>query len=148
MKSYLFDLFVLSLIFGLLLHISPERYKKTVSSALCLILMTGLLSPMSSLIREIESIEPPEFDETEGEGAYTEVARSAFEDGVRSLLSSEFSVDPELIEVEAVGFDFSAMTAERLIVTLKGRATLLDTKKVKARLEGESLGAVEVKLEF
>ncbi len=148
MKSYLFDLFILSLVFGLLLQLSPEGYKKIISSALCLILATSLLSPLSSLIGDLDKIEPPEFSEEEGEGAYIEVARSAFEEGVRSFLSSEFSVSRDCIEVEAVGFDFSTMTAERLIVTLTGRAAFLDTKKVKARLEQHSVGVVEVKIEI
>ena len=148
MKAYLFDLFLLSLIFGILLHLSPDRYRRIITSALCLILMTCLLSPITALVGDLGSLEPPDFDQEQEGGAYIDTARSAFEEGVRSYLSSEFSVDAECIEVEAIGFDFSAMTAERLIVTLKGRGTLLDTKKIKNRLEAENLGEVEVKLEF
>jgi hypothetical protein len=148
MKAYLFDLFLLSLIFGILLHLSPDRYRRIITSALCLILMTCLLSPLTALVGDLGSLEPPDFDQEQEGGAYIDTARSAFEEGVASYLSSEFSVDAECIEVEAIGFDFSAMTAERLIVTLKGRGTLLDTKKIKNRLEAENLGEVEVKLEF
>lgn len=148
MKYYLFDLFILALIFGLLISLSPERYKRVATAALCLVLATHLLSPLGALIGDIGNIKPPEFSEEEQEGSYIEAAKSAFEEGVRAYLSAEFSIGREYIEVEAVSFDFSSMTAKKILVTLKGRGAILDTKKVKARLEEQSLGEVEVKIEI
>ena len=148
MKNYLFDIFILSLAFGIAVTLSPERYKKVITATLGVLLAASLLSPLSSLFGAIESIAPPEISDGEEEGDYIKVAKSAFEKGVRSFISSEFSVSEDCVEVEAVGFDFSSLRAEKILVTLTGRAALADTKKIKSRLEGENLGLVEVKIEI
>jgi hypothetical protein len=147
MKSYIFDIFIICLVLGLLSTLTPERYKKAVSTAMGIILAAYLISPMVGLFEEIKYPELPEFSEN-GDGIYIDTAKAAFEDGIRNYIATEFAIDKECIEVEAVSFDFASMKAERLLVTLSGKGAFADTKKIKSSLEKENLGQIEIKIEL
>lgn len=147
MKSYLGDLFALSLIFGILSSVTAPAYKKSVNAALALILSARLLLPLSSLDLGISST-PPSLDDLTQGGEYSENVKEAFEYGIRNYLSGELSLDEDCIEVETVGFDVGTMRAERILVTLSKKGALANTKKVKALLEEAGLGEAEVKIEI
>ena len=58
----------------------------------------------------------------------------AFEEGIRGYLAEKYKVDAECIGVRADGFDISTLSAERIYVTLSGRAALLDYKRIEAEV--------------
>lgn len=147
MKSYIFDIFIICLALGVFSTLAPEQYKKVISASMGLILAAYLLSPIVGLLEEIKYPELPEISE-DGDGIYIDTAKAAFEDGIRSYISGQFTIDKECIEVEVVGFDFSSMRAERVLVTLSGKGAFADTKKIKSSLEKEKLGEIEIKIEL
>ena len=61
----------------------------------------------------------------------------AFEDGVAEYISDKYRVDRQFVRVNADGFDISTLTAERIYVTLSGRALLLDYKRIESEVAEE-----------
>ena len=58
----------------------------------------------------------------------------AFEDGIAEYIADEYGVSRDNVAVFVDGFDMGSLTAERIYVTLSGRAALIDCKSVEKRL--------------
>jgi hypothetical protein len=79
-----------------------------------------------------------------------DVLKAAFEAGIREYLASEYQVDESLIVVLADGFDISEVKAQRIYVTLIGKASALDYKRIESQVEREftNNGECEVSVKF
>lgn len=144
MGEYLLSIITLAIVFDILELFSAERYKGLTRAAMSLILVMAILSPLPSLIDRIGG----ELDFTETEGSGEDIRLSAFGEGIREYISSEFDLDAEEVLVEIVGFDSEEMRCEKILITLSGRAALADYKRVERLIDGLGLGDAEVKIEI
>lgn len=144
MGEYLLSIITLAIVFDILELFSAERYKGLTRAAMSLILVMAILSPLPSLIDRIGG----ELDFTEIEGSGEDIRLSAFGEGIREYISSEFDLDAEEVLVEIVGFDSEEMRCEKILITLSGRAALADYKRVERLIDGLGLGDAEVKIEI
>lgn len=144
MGEYLLSIITLAIVFDILELFSAERYKGLTRAAMSLILVMAILSPLPSLIDRIGG----ELDFTEAEGSGEDIRLSAFGEGIREYISSEFDLDAEEVLVEIVGFDGEEMRCEKILITLSGRAALADYKRVERLIDGLGLGDAEVKIEI
>ena len=67
----------------------------------------------------------------------------AFEDGICEYIASEYRVDRSEVTVTADGFDLSTLRAQRIYVTLSGRAALLDYKEIESEIALKFTGGGE-----
>ena len=144
MGEYLLSIITLAIIFDVLELFSAERYKGLTRAAMSLILVMAILSPLPSLIEKIGG----ELDFSEIEGSGEDIRLSAFGDGIREYISSEFDLDSDEVAVEIVGFDKEEMKCEKILITLSGRAALADYKRVERLIDELGLGEAEVKIEI
>lgn len=144
MGEYLLSIITLAIIFDVLELFSAERYKGLTRAAMSLILVMAILSPLPSLVEKIGG----ELDFSEIEGSGEDIRLSAFAEGVREYISSEFNLDSDEVAVEIVGFDQEEMKCEKILITLSGRAALADYKRVERLIDELGLGEAEVKIEI
>ena len=144
MGEYLLSIITLAIIFDGLELFSAERYKGLTRAAMSLILVMAILSPLPSLVEKIEG----DIDFSEIEGSGEDIRLSAFGDGIREYISSEFDLDSDEVAVEIVGFDKEEMKCEKILITLSGRAALADYKRVERLIDELGLGEAEVKIEI
>ena len=144
MGEYLLSIITLAIIFDVLELFSAERYKGLTRAAMSLILVMAILSPLPSLVEKIWG----ELDFSEIEGSGEDIRLSAFGEGVREYISSEFDLDSDEVAVEIVGFDKEEMKCEKILITLSGRAALADYKRVERLIDELGLGEAEVKIEI
>ena len=109
--------------------------------AISVILLLATIAPVVAFVSQLSLKAPtmPELpDATDGE--YTEVAREAFCDGIRTLLSENYSLSEDCFAVKCEGFDFTSMRAERLTVTLRGAAVRCDPLAVEKFINSYEIG--------
>lgn len=82
------------------------------------------------------------------DGEYTRVAEAAFCDGISSYISEKFHLNKEEIAVAAYGFEFEKMRAERISVTLRGRAALSDCTRIADAVSKTGIGECEVNIKI
>ena len=110
-------------------------------TAISVILLLATIAPVAAFISQITVSLPdlPDLPDTT-EGEYAEVAREAFCDGIRTLLSEKYSLSEECFAVKCEGFDFTSMCAERLTVTLRGAAVRCDPLAVEKFINSYEIG--------
>lgn len=119
-----------------------DSERDTVSrTAISLIILLATVSPIVAFISQL-SFTLPELPELPNatEGEYAEVAREAFCDGVAELLSEKYSLPSESFAVKCESFDFTAMRAERITVTLRGSAVRCDPLLVEKFINSYGIG--------
>ena len=116
--------------------------------AIAVVLLLAIAEPIAAFVSELPSISPPDFSEWQGAGdyEYETTAREAFCEGVRELLCDKYSFEKECFSVKAEGFDFSKMRAEKIIVTLYGRAVLVDPLSLEKFINEYELGVCYAKI--
>ena len=145
MKEYLFSVVISAVVLDAVCLIANEKYKKITEVAISVILVLSIILPLPGLIEKIgESIKLEEAVD----GEESEFYKLSFEDGIRQYISEKFSLSPANIEVEAVGFSVDEMRAERILITLKGTASLVYNKRIKKAVDELGLGEAEVKIEI
>jgi hypothetical protein len=77
-----------------------------------------------------------------------DICLASFEEGIARHVSQRWELKLEEIEVEAVGFSREEMRAEKIIISLHGKAALSDYKRIEKELSELELGEVEVKIEI
>ena len=77
-----------------------------------------------------------------------DICLASFEEGIARHVSQRWELKREEIEVEAVGFSREEMRAEKIIISLHGKAALSDYKRIEKELSELELGEVEVKIEI
>ena len=145
MREYLFAVAGLAVVLDFLALISNEKCKKITEAALSIILILAVVLPLPGLIKDFG-----EFINIEenGEEVSSELYQLSFEDGIREYLADKFALSKNDIEVEAVGFLPEKMTAERILITLRGSAVLADNKRIRSAVNDLEIGEAEVKIEI
>ena len=109
--------------------------------AISVILLLATIAPVAAFVSQLSLKAPtlPNLPAAE-DGEYTEVAREAFCDGIRTLLSENYSLSEDCFAVKCEGFDFTSMRAERLTVTLRGAAVRCDPLAVEKFINSYEIG--------
>ena len=151
MREYFAAVFVVSLLIGFLeKFLYKEKGVFGEKAALAVILMFAVASPLPPLLSQ-ESVLPqfPDFGTGEvGTGEYEEVAKEAFEEGIRKQIADEFAVGEEKINVRCINFSFKEMKAEKISVLLSLSAAGVDPQRVEKYVNGLGLGECEVQFEI
>ena len=131
-------------------YLCHERMKGVTKIACQLVLLLAVSAPIGGLISNIAGggIRLPDFSVGDDVGAYEEIARDAFADGVSLAIQSEYGLSEEEVYVGCDGFDFETMKAERIYVTLMGRGALSDHKAIKKYVEQSFGGVCVVEIEL
>ena len=117
-----------------------------------ILLFYTVAAPVASFVGEISQIESEDIfiDLSENADAtkYEESAKDAFALGIKRLISSEYSLSEENIEVNILGFDFKNMRAERIKILLRGKGAASDWRAIRDYINGLEIGECEVRVEF
>lgn len=152
MKGYLVGVVLLSALLSFAsLFLRGKEIERAAKVAFALILLCEMLLPLSDLLPAIfgkisEGVPlPPVGAES---GGVEEIGEGAFAEGIAAAVAKEFSLPREGITVRIDNFDFSAMHAEKIHLTLRGRGALIDPKKIEDYVTGAGLGDCEVNFEI
>ncbi len=138
LKVYFTDVMYLCTFIAVAVGISHPRLKKSTTFGAGVLLICVILLPLVDIIKDIDvKIDLEEYLENVESEASDDALEAAFEEGIREYISSEYTVDKEFITVMADGFDLECLRAERIYVTLSGKAALLDYKRMELRIESE-----------
>ena len=119
--------------------------------ALGIILLAALVAPLTSLIGEFENLtygDFPSYDSSAEEQFRDQSIGSAFVRGVELAVAERFSFSEDEVEVECFGFALEEARAEKIHVTLSGRAAFADIRAVRDYVENSRLGECEVTVVF
>lgn len=145
MGKYLLSVITLAVLLDILELSSAERYRGLTRAAMSLILVMAILTPLPSLVEKMRGeLDFTEIEESVGE----DIRLSAFTEGIAEYIALEFDLSCDDISVEAIGFDSEKMRAEKILITLSGKAALANYKVVEAAIDQLGLGEAEVKIEI
>ena len=128
--------------------IYDEERLKSARFTLGIVALAAVLTPLISAIKGIENIDFSYTDTYYSTEAVTKTLKEAFENGIAEAIEGEFSVERGDVSVTAEGFDEEKMRAERIIVTLSGRAVLKNLGAIESYVTELGLGKciAEVKI--
>ena len=144
MTEYFLSVFGMCALLGALslIHYNKDGAERAASRVL---FASALLLPLFDTVISLGSLSlPPPVDREDGE--YVSVAATALEEGIKEAVCARFSLPPESVEVEALGFAFTEMRADKIKITLSGLGIAADRKAIERYVEGEGLGECEVRL--
>lgn len=145
MGRYIFTIIALAVIFDISELISADRYKGLTRAGVSLLLVLAILTPLPGVIDEMRgALDFSDLESSEG----ADIRYDAFVSGLREYISSEFDLSREDVEVEAIGFSEVDMRAEKILVTLSGKAALANYKRIESVIDQMGLGEAEVKIEI
>ena len=131
LDEYLEGMLFLSAIISLSLSIVHPRLRNVTSFAAGILTTCALLLPLVDIIRDIDINSVMQEYEIDIEyDKSDEVIEQSFEDGIATYISEKYATDKDLVSVRADGFDMGSVRAQRIYVTLSGRAAMLDYKKI------------------
>ena len=148
--EYIFSVVLTATALGLISYLSyPSQNARLVRCAASVLLVYVIISPLANfsgisdgLSDLIESTQPPSFKIEESELSVS--AAEAFAEGVRGLVSEKYGISEENISVHVINLNIKQMRAEKIKITLSGKAALADWRSVEAYVSGEGLGDCEV----
>ena len=128
----------------------PERARasRTALGVILLAALSALLSDVALELKDITYSGSLEYEDAEGADFAEQSMSDALERGIRLAVAEKFSFSEENVFVECRGFDLETVSAERISITLSGRAALADIRAVREYVEGEGLGDCEVRVVF
>lgn len=145
MGRYIFSIIALAIIFDISEMISADRYRTLTRAGVSLLLVMAIVTPLPGLINEIKG--GLDFSDLEN-SADGDIRYEAFVSGLREYISSEFDLSREDVAVEAIGFSEVDMRAEKILITLSGKAALANYKRIESSIDQLGLGEAEVKIEI
>lgn len=150
MKEYLLGVLGASMLVSLAtLLIRGREIERVCRFAFGLFLLGAVLLPLRGALSEFPSLVLPE--ETPGAevgGTYKRVGEEAFAEGILAAVETEFSVPRSQMSVRVIGFDFSSMRAERIVLLLRLRGAYADPARIEKYITEAGLGECEVELEI
>lgn len=145
MTEYALSVFGMCALLGALslIHYNKDGAER---SAQRVLFAAALVLPLLNTAVSFDGVLPslPPYSEEEGE--YSEVIAEAFCDGVGRAVRERYSLPDGTVRVEVTGFDPRSMRAEKIEITLSGRAITIDRWAIKDFIEGEGLGECEVRV--
>ena len=150
MSGYALGVFAICLVGGVLTLLS---YGSAVSERVVIGIVTLyiIISPLASGLSDFNLdgwLESLKGENIQVAPEYEGVIEESFADGVARAVAEKFSLDKENIRVSLSGFDFSNLRAEKIRISLSGRAALADYKAVEKYVNGLELGECDVEIEI
>ena len=132
LKVYFRDVMYLSAFIVLAVGISHPRLKRSTSFGAGVLLICVIMLPLVDIISEfdIDSALDGIIGDMDVDGMTDDALELAFEDGIEQYISEKYKVDKSCVIVFADGFDIESIRADRIYVSLSGRASFLDYKKI------------------
>lgn len=126
MKEYLLEIIAVGVISAVALSVSHDSMRGAARTALGVLMLLAAASPIAAAVGNLTSgeLSLPDIGSINAEGGYQEVSESAFCEGIRLAVSSEFGIAEESVEVSCHGFSFESLRAERIYVSLKSGITV------------------------
>lgn len=152
MKGYLVGVVAVAALVSLAsLFLKGKETERTAKIAFGLILLCEMLLPLAELLPTVwekldGEISVPGTEE--GAPLYEKTGERAFAEGITRAVSEKFGIPVEQIDVRLESFDFQAMRAEKIFLTLRGRGALSDPKRVERYITESGLGDCEVNFEI
>ena len=148
MRELFVSVFSVSLVLGVLGLVFDRGGDSARRFAFSVLLSLAVVVPLVRAVGDFDFDFDLESSVPTDDGLYAEVAEEAFADGISSELSARFGIPRDAISVRLVGFDFSAMRASLVKITLFGKGITADVRAIKEYLENENIGECDVKIEF
>ncbi len=151
MREYFLSVYALAAVLAVISFLIPEgREGDAVRRGISALALCAVLTPVCIAVRGAAEADISDFLPTElpEETLYSERSEEAFCLGIREAVSGKFSIDPENITVSVTGYDPGSVRADKICVILRGRATLADTRGIRAYVSGLGCGECEVEIEI
>lgn len=150
MSGYFLTVFAVCAVLGALGMITYKENSAIERAALAIIILYTVSAPIADAV-----LSGGEFsidlraDEAEIlDDGYLEVAKEAFELGIRRAIAEKYSINLDDISVRSVDFNFNEMKARRIKVLLTGLGALSDRRGVEKYLNSLGIGECEVDIEI
>lgn len=150
MSEYAVGVFLISAIVGMLSHLSYGGKSDISKLALSVLMLYVVVAPLADMVKntDFKSLFEVGYNEEIITDGYEVVAEDAFIKGIESAVAEKFSLSKDNIRVRVVDFDFENMRAEKIRVTLSGRAALADYKAIEKYLDGLNIGECRCEIEI
>lgn len=125
-KGYAWSLIGVATVIALAEELAPRGLRRVLSFSLGIYLLCAVILPLPSLIRKGLDLSLDYPDYSQGGEEYFNTVLEASSEGVERALAERFGFSTELCEVTLIGFDAYALTADEVIVTLRGEAAYGD----------------------
>ena len=124
---------------AVLLNLAHPRLKSASVFGAGILLVCVIMLPLVDIISDFDINDSLDklINDMQYEQMGDDAIELAFERGIAEYVADEYGVSPDNVAVCVDGFDMGALTAERIYVTLSGRAALLDYKSIEDRLADE-----------
>ena len=151
MSGYFLTVFAVCAVLGALGMITYKENFAIERAALAIIILYTVSAPIAEAVLrggddffiDISVDESKMLDE-----GYIEVAKDAFELGIRRAVAEKYSISIDDVSVRCVNFNFNEMKAGKVKVLLTGLGALCDRRGVEKYLNGLGVGECEVNIEI
>lgn len=124
------------------------RASRTALGVIMLVALTALCFDVLADLQSFSFSDVPEYNASEGESFTEQSLSDAFAEGVKLAITDRFSFSEQDVEVSCIGFDVNSVSAERICVSLSGRAAFADVRAVREYVKKLRLGECEVTVLF
>lgn len=151
LREYFSEIIILMTFAAILLGIAHPKLKGATSYSIGVLIICVILLPLVDIIRDFDT--KSMFDSINMDIEYDitdDMIEASFEEGISEYIAQKHGVDKSCVTVMADGFDMERLRAERIYVTLSGRAVFLDYKKIEDEVRSEFTngGECEVSLKI
>ena len=129
--NYFGGLLALCVFVSVALGVAHPRMKKAISFGAGVLIICAIMLPLVDILVSFKSDNALDglFDNINYD-ATDNAIELAFEEGLAEYVSLKYDVDQGDVLVKADGFDMEKLRAERIYVTLAGKAVLIDYKSL------------------
>ena len=147
-KEYFLSVMSVLLVSMALMTFTHGKVKRISKIAIGIVVSSVIMLPIVDILLNKE-LTFDLFFENDSEGNLNdEEIERAFEIGIEKYISNYCDIDPTSVCVLVDGFDMSSMRAERIYVTLKKEAMLIDYRKLEDVVEENFTNGGRCEVEF
>ena len=135
LNGYFAGVITLVIFAAVLLEITHPHLKAVTGIGVGAVVICAVLLPLVGIIQDIDldNVLDDIYDGIDYDATDSAI-ELAFEDAVVQYVADEYGVPSECVSVRVDGFDISTLTAQRIYVTLSGKAVLIDYKRMEEEL--------------
>ena len=132
LKGYIEVVLTVGAFISVAASLSHPKLKGITGFGAGILLICVISLPLVDIISEfdIDSALDGIIGDMDVDGMTDDALELAFEDGIEQYISEKYKVDKSCVIVFADGFDIESIRADRIYVSLSGRASFLDYKKI------------------
>ena len=149
LKDYLEGVFGCCTFLIIMSGITHHKFKNATGFGVGVLIICVIMLPLVDIFKGFDI--DKEIEDLIGDVDYEasdDMIKNAFEKGISEYIASEYSVNEQFVTVMANGFDLEVMRAERIYVTLSGKAIYLNYSALESDIENRFTkeGKCEVKV--